>query len=144
MLKCIQNLPPSMLNPLWIMHLKVLQLLQHLTYPLLLSTARNLATSVSGRITLPNSHSGIAFKTHQAIANAGNQGKLSPSDHPPTPPEDNLPFQWLRRRRNNLHSIILQIIFQWLMQVNHHHFKRPLCNAMDLQSLRFLMMATNY
>ena len=56
--------------------------------------AKNLAHSVSGRIsTPPNTHSGMAFRTHQAIANAGNQKpppsiKSSTSVQAPVPPED--------------------------------------------------------
>ena len=55
--------------------------------------ARNLANSVSGRITPPNTRSGMAFRTHQAIANAGNQKppptiKSSTSVQAPVPTED--------------------------------------------------------
>ena len=55
--------------------------------------ARNLAHSVSGRITPPNTRSGMAFRTHQAIANAGNQKpaptiKSSTSVQAPVPTED--------------------------------------------------------
>jgi hypothetical protein len=54
--------------------------------------ARNVATSVSGRITPPNTCSGIALKAYQAIVNAGNQkpaqsDKNSSSVRVQTPPE---------------------------------------------------------
>ena len=55
--------------------------------------AQNLARSVSARITPPNTCSGMAFKTHQAIANADNQKpvpniKSSSSVRAPVPPEE--------------------------------------------------------
>ena len=140
--------------------------------------ARNLASSVSVRITLPNTCSGMAFKTHQAIANADNQKpvpniKSSSSVRAPVPPEEltkqlpmlitkslfqtssllhqyvqqfllknsnNLPFHWLRRKSEHP---VMYLPNKWFMNVNLHHYKRHLYNAIFLQSLKYFMMVEN-